>query len=107
MVRLKTYGKTLDYKESKEARTIVRQNAVKHALTWNISNDEKDPSPEVKFGYELEIHKVYVDEKEKKIKLDLSAEIDILNYSEVNNSSFTYQPENVKWIIESKLLKLS
>lgn len=102
MVRLKVYGKTIDYKDSKEARTIVRQNAVKHALTWNISDEEKESSSESKFGYELEIHKIYVDEKEKKIKLDLSAEVDITNYSELNNSSFIYQPENVKWIIESK-----
>lgn len=101
---LKIYGKPIEYKDAEEARIIVKEHALNHALSWVISDEKTDVPPETKFGYEIEIHKVYVDEKERKVKIDLSGEYDIYKQNQLSNSKFTYQYEYGKWMIESKLL---
>ncbi len=104
---LKIFGKPIEYKDAEEARQIVKEHALNHALTWKITTDKTEPLTDIKFGYELEIHKVYVDEKERKIKMDLSGEYSIYRHNQLTNNDFTYQFEYGKWMIEGKYFKIN
>ncbi len=104
MAFLKIFGKIIEYKDAEEARKIVREHALNFMLNWQVYVDKKTfVMPEIKFGYEMEVHKVFVDEIEKKVKLDLTGEFDIFNHSLIKDSIFTYQYEYGKWMIEGKL----
>lgn len=101
---LKVFGKPIEYKDAEEARKIVRDHALNFMLNWQINVDKKTfVIPETKFGYEMEVHKVFIDEKQKKVKIDLTGEYDIFNHSSTN-SEFTFQFEYGKWMIEGKII---
>ena len=103
MAFLKVFGKIIEYKDAEEARKIVREHALKFMLNWKVFVDKSTfVMPETKFGYEMEVHKVHVDETEKKIKIDLTGEYDIFNHVSIKDSNFTYQYEYGKWMIEGK-----
>ena len=49
----------------------------------------------------MEFHKININDKEKQVKIDLSAEIDIRNSEESKiESEFVFQPEYGGWMIE-------
>ena len=99
---LKTFGKPLSFEESKKVMKIVRDDGISKTKLWDISSTEITNSH--KFGFEFEFHKIYFDDKEKKIKIDLTGELDLIAHESVE-SDFTYQVEYGKWMIESKLIK--
>lgn len=104
MAFLKVFGKIIEYKDAEEARKIIREHALNFMLNWVVFVDKSTfVMPETKFGYEMEVQKVFVDDKEKKVKIDLTGEYDIFNHSSIiKDSNFTYQYEYGKWMIEGK-----
>jgi len=88
--------KEKEKEEVKELEIVLSKTEKKESF-----KDEK--KHETKFGYEFEIMKVNFDDKEKKVRLDLSGEIDIRLHAdreEKEGLEFAYQPEYAKYMVE-------
>lgn len=101
------YGSTIAYVLSEKERKIVKDHAKKYVLTWNIKSENTDSGEfleeysEPMFGYEAEVHKIFLDDNLKKVQIDLSGELDIEEH-EHHISNFTYQLEYGRWMVEGK-----
>lgn len=108
MAFLKVFGKIIEYKDAEEAMKILREHALNFILNWKIDPgnlEDTEVTTQTKFGYEFEVFKVFVDDENKNVQLDLSGEIDIRNHAEVE-SKFAYQNEYAKYMVEGKFFVL-
>jgi hypothetical protein len=108
---LTNFGDTIQYSKSEKERTIIKEHAKNFILTWGIEKFDMDNDEEFveeffepMFGYEIEVHKVNLDDKEKKVQIDLSGETVIKKHSE-SNSEFQYQLEYGRWMLEGRRLQ--
>ena len=103
---LKIDGIPIEYKNTKEAREIIREQAIDFVSRWDLSSPCDDTNKyTTKFGYEMEVHKIKKDDKENLVKIDLSGTFDIILHSQNRkDSEFVFQIEYGKWMVESKIL---
>jgi hypothetical protein len=99
---LKTYGRPLDWEESKIYFDYIKKDALDKVIDW--INATKKLSCVPKFGYEIELHKVYVDDEEKKALIDLSGNCDVVDFKDTEEKNFILQHEFGKWMVESNLM---
>lgn len=107
MAFLKILGKTLSYKNSEKERQKLREQALNYMLNWQICYDKeqqdvKSNTVETKFGYEMEVQKIRIDDDNKTVMIDLSGDLDIEAHSKIKESNFSYQVEYGKWMVEGK-----
>lgn len=99
---LKDLGKIIEYKDAEEARKQVRDKAIEYILSWDLNYPCNEQTKYItKFGYEVEAHKIYKDDKNKSVLLDTSGIMNVFNHSKnEDESEFVYQPEFAKFMIE-------
>lgn len=100
---LKVFGKALEWEESKPYHHVVKENAVERIIEFVTANTTCYP----KFGYEVEFHKIYIDDKNKRAQIDLSGEDDVINSNKIEEKEqikdYHLQFEYGKWMIECKI----
>ena len=98
---LKILGTTLNYNDSRKHFKSIKDNFVKYVIAHlNSLKNQKNLKP--LFGYELEVHKIIIDHKKKKVYLDLSAQNDILRLSSTHlKLGYQISHEFGGWMIES------
>ena len=95
---LKIFGIVLKYDESKKYFKIIKDNFVKYVIR---ELKKKYICKEPMFGFEFELHKIYLDKEKKKIALDLSAQNDIITSNkEKHFEQFHLSHEYGGWMYE-------
>ena len=98
---LKIFGKALDFYESEKYFKIIKDNFVKyviHAFKEITSTNYNIPL----FGYELELHKIHIDHKNKKVYLDLTAQEKIQRLSSTHlKLGYQISQEFGGWMVEA------
>ena len=74
---LKIFGRALEFNESKQFHEIIKRGFIKYTIQ-TIKNEKICRKP--LFGTEFEFHKIKVDDSNKKVLLDITAQNDINNY---------------------------
>lgn len=91
------FGRVLSFDESKEYFSILRENAVQ--LIVNAIKSETICEPQ--FGYEFEFHKIFIDNENQRVQVDLTGQDDVINSSTYNlNTPFHLSHEYGGWMIE-------
>jgi hypothetical protein len=97
---LKTFGRPLDWEESKVYFDYIKNDALDKVIDWINVTKKMNCVP--KFGYEFELHKVSLDNVEKKAMIDLSGNRDINEFHDDESKHFILQQEFGKWMVEGK-----
>ena len=94
---LNVFGIVLQFNESKQFFKIIKDNFVKYVIReLNKRYICKEPM----FGFEFELHKITIDEQNKKIYIDLSAQNDIINSMNKKQEEFHLSHEYGGWMYE-------
>ena len=95
---LKIFGIVLKYDESKKYFKIIRDNFVKYVIR---ELKKRYVCKQPLFGFEFELHKIYLDKENKKISLDLSAQNDVIDSNKQQNfEQFHLSHEYGGWMYE-------
>ena len=94
---LSVFGIVLQYIESKQYFKIIKDNFVKYVIR---ELKKKYICKEPMFGFEFELHKISVDEQNKKIYIDLTAQNDIINSVKQKHEEFHLSHEYGGWMYE-------
>jgi glutamate--cysteine ligase catalytic subunit len=95
---LNIFGLVLKFDESKKYFKIIRDNFVKYVIR---ELKKRYICKEIMFGYEFEFHKIGLDQNNKKVYIDLSAQKDILNsLKQKNVEQFHLSHEYGGWMYE-------
>ena len=94
---LNVFGMVLQFLESKKYFKIIKDNFVKYVIR---ELKKRYICKEPMFGFEFELHKISIDDQNKKIYIDLSAQNDIINSSKEKNEEFHLSHEYGGWMYE-------
>ncbi len=94
---LSIFGIVLQFNESKKYFKIIKDNFVKYVIR---ELQKKYICKEPMFGFEFELHKIYIDSDNKKIFIDLTAQNDIINSMKQKNDEFHLSHEYGGWMYE-------
>ena len=94
---LSVFGRVLQFNESKKYFKIIKDNFVKYVIR---ELQKKYICKEPMFGFEFELHKIYIDSDNKKIFIDLTAQNDIINSMKQKNDEFHLSHEYGGWMYE-------
>ena len=94
---LNVFGIVLQFNESKQFFKIIKDNFVKYVIR---ELQKKYICKEPMFGFEFELHKIYIDSDNKKIFIDLTAQNDIINSMKQKNDEFHLSHEYGGWMYE-------
>ena len=95
---LNIFGLVLKFDESKKYFKIIRDNFVKYVIR---ELKKRYICKEIMFGYEFEFHKISLDQNNRKVYIDLSAQKDILNsLKQKNVEQFHLSHEYGGWMYE-------
>ena len=94
---LNVFGMVLQFLESKKYFKIIKDNFVKYVIR---ELKKRYICKEPMFGFEFELHKISIDDQNKKILIDLSAQNDIINSSKEKNEEFHLSHEYGGWMYE-------
>ena len=94
---LSVFGLVLQFLESKKYFKIIKDNFVKYVIR---ELKKRYICKEPMFGFEFELHKISIDDINKKVFIDLSAQNDIINSSKQKNEEFHLSHEYGGWMYE-------
>ena len=94
---LNVFGLVLQFLESKKYFKIIKDNFVKYVIR---ELKKRYICKEPMFGFEFELHKISIDDINKKVFIDLSAQNDIINSSKQKNEEFHLSHEYGGWMYE-------
>ena len=94
---LSVFGIILQYIESKQYFKIIKDNFVKYVIR---ELQKKYICKKPMFGFEFELHKISIDDKNKRIYIDLTAQNDIINSSKQIHQEFHLSHEYGGWMYE-------
>ena len=94
---LSVFGLVLQFLESKKYFKIIKDNFVKYVIR---ELKKRYICKEPMFGFEFELHKISIDEQNKKVFIDLSAQNDIINSTKEKHEEFHLSHEYGGWMYE-------
>ncbi len=96
---LKIFGRALEYEESKPYHEIIKKSFIKYTIE-TIKNEKYCRKP--LFGTEFEFHKIKVDDVNKKVLLDITAQNDINKFgTDLQLKDTILSHEYGGWMIEA------
>ena len=96
---LKIFGRALEYEESKPYHEIIKKSFIKYTIE-TIKNEKYCRKP--LFGTEFEFHKIKVDDVNKKVLLDITAQNDINKFgTDLQLKDTIISHEYGGWMIEA------
>jgi hypothetical protein len=113
---LTNFGNTISYNDSEKEREIIKNHAKNYVLLWDVNgklemkkhdDNFKEEYFHPMFGYECEVHNIFLNHKEKKVQINLNGEVISMKHEiEPKKSNFTYQLEYGRWMVEGKIAYL-
>ena len=94
---LSVFGIILQYIESKQFFKIIKDNFVKYVIR---ELQKKYICKKPMFGFEFELHKISIDDQNKRIYIDLTAQNDIINSAKQSHEEFHLSHEYGGWMYE-------
>ena len=94
---LSVFGIILQYIESKQYFKIIKDNFVKYVIR---ELQKKYICKKPMFGFEFELHKISIDDQNKRIYIDLTAQNDIINSAKQIHEEFHLSHEYGGWMYE-------
>ena len=94
---LSVFGIVLQYLQSRQFFKIIKDNFVKYVIR---ELQKRYICKEPMFGFEFELHKITIDDQNKKVYIDLTAQNDIINSAKEKNKDFYLSHEYGGWMWE-------